>query len=153
MPHRKSFWIAGLAALAWITGALPANAQASWIGTWETSPAGLPTVTTIGGTAIPSSKTVKVTVRYRLRIAQGGSQLRLRFSNEYGDTSLVLHAVSVGVAEEGLNAVSHSLKRVAFGGRSGITVPPGAPALRDPVHMRVKALGDLVVSAYAPDGI
>lgn len=124
-----------------------------WIGTWETSPAGLPTISEIGAWPLPATITVKGTVRYRIRISLGGSEVRLRFSNEYGKSPLTIAAVTVAVAGHGLDAVAGSLKPVTFGGRRSITIPAGAPALSDPVPLRVPALTDLLVSAYVPQGI
>jgi lysophospholipase L1-like esterase len=145
--------IAGFAVLAWFFSSALAHNQGSWIGTWETSPVGLPTVTKIGAYTLPRPTTIKGTIRYRLRASQGGSQIRLRFSNEYGERSLALAAVSVGVAGEGLNALPRLLKRATFAGKGTIIIPAGAPALTDPIDLPVKPLGDLVVSVYIPDGI
>ena len=117
------------------------------------SPAGLPAVAASGSVANPPAEIIKGTVRYRLRISHGGSQIRLRFSNENGDVPMMLQSVSVGLSAHGLTAGSQSLRKVAFGGRGTIAVPAGAPELSDPVIMPVKALSDLVVSVYAPDGI
>lgn len=126
--------------------------RGAWIGTWETSPAGLPTVAKIGSYTLPVPTIVKGTIRYRLRISQGGSHMRLRFSNEYGNSPLALTAATVGSAADGLDAVAGSLKRVAFAGKRSITIPAGAPALSDPIELPVKPLGDVVVSVYVRDG-
>jgi lysophospholipase L1-like esterase len=123
-----------------------------WFGTWEASPAGLPLGAKLGAQTLPSRATVKGTIRYRLRISQGGSQIRLRFSNEYATTPLTLNAVTVGLATAGLSAASGSLRRVTFGGNNTITLPAGAPALSDAVALPVGNLGALVVSIYLSDG-
>jgi len=117
------------------------------------SPAGLPTISKIGADSLPPIITVKGTIRYRIRISLGGSQVRLRFSNEYGKSALTVAAVSVAVAAHGLDAVSGSLQPVTFGGSRSITIPAGAPALSDPIPLRVRSLTDLLVSAYVPQGI
>lgn len=117
------------------------------------SPAGLPTISKIGTWPLPATITVKGTVRYRIRISLGGSEVRLRFSNEYGKSPLTIAAVTVAVAGHGLDAVAGSLKPVTFGGLRSITIPAGAPALSDPVPLRVASLTDLLVSAYVPQGI
>jgi lysophospholipase L1-like esterase len=109
-------------------------------------------MTKIGSFTLPTATIVKGTIRYRLRISRGGDQIRLRFSNEFGDDALVLTAASVGLAGEGLNALAGSLKRITFGGQTSITVPAGAPVLSDPILLPVKALEDLVVSVYAGGG-
>jgi len=87
------------------------------------SPAGLPTISKIGADSLPPIITVKGTIRYRIRISLGGSQVRLRFSNEYGKSALTVAAVSVAVAAHGLDAVSGSLQPVTFGGSRSSPFP------------------------------
>jgi len=150
---RPAFWIAGFAVLAWFSSSVSASDREAWIGTWGSSPTGLSTVTKIGAYTIPPPTTVKGTIRYRLRISQGGRQIRLRLSNEYGEAPLTVAAVSVGLAGEGVDALPGSLKRATFGGRAAIVIPQGAPVLTDFVDLPVKPLSDLVVSVYIPEGV
>jgi len=144
---------AGLTTAAWLSGAALAHEQDSWIGTWATSPTGLPTVQKIGAYSVPPPTTLKGTIRYRLRVSLGGSQIRLRFSNEYSDSPLSLAAATVGLAGDGLDALPGSLKRVTFSGKGFITIPARAPVLSDAVDLAVKPLSDLVVSVYLPQGV
>lgn len=126
-------------------------ADGHWIGTWAMNPTGLPTVERLGTFKLPPVNYIDGTVRYRLRISQGGTQLRLRFSNEYRDKPLTLRAATVGLAASGLDAVAGSLKTITFGGAAAITIPAGAPALSDAIPLRVTALADLVVSVHVDD--
>ncbi len=135
-----------------LTGPVHAKDGERWIGTWATNPTGLPTVTKLGSFTLPVATNVKGTVRYRLRISQGGEQIRLKFSNEYGDKPLTINAATVGLAASGLDAVPGSLKAVTFGERPAMTIPAGAPALSDAIPLRVTALSDLIVSVHV-DGL
>jgi lysophospholipase L1-like esterase len=144
---RRVIWVA---ILAGFPGA--ALAQGSWIGTWATSPTGLPTVKKIGSYTLPPPIKIKGTIRYRLRISLGGSEIRLRFSNDYGDSPLSLAAATLGLAGDGLDALPGSLKQATFNGKGSVTIPAGASALTDPVDLPVKPLSDLVVSVYVPEG-
>ena len=92
-------------------------------------------------------------MRYRLRISQGGSHVRIRISNEYGEKPLEIGAVSVGLARKDLSALPRTLRPVTFAGNSGINIPAGAPALTDPVDFQVNSLSDLLVSLYLPDEV
>jgi lysophospholipase L1-like esterase len=123
-----------------------------WIGTWATNPTGQPNVAKLGNFTIPTPTNLKGTVRYRLRISQGGSQIQLRFSNEYSDKPLIIRAASVGLAATGLDVTPGSLKTVTFGERAGITVPAGAPVVSDAIPLKVMALADLIVSVHV-DGL
>jgi lysophospholipase L1-like esterase len=146
----KWFWIALFPALV----SYPlADSRGAWIGTWQSSPAGLPTETKIGSQIIPVPTTLRGTIRYRLRISQGGSRIRVRVSNEYGKLPQVLTSVTVGIAADGLDAIHGTLKRVSFGGNDSIVIPPGAPALSDPIDLPLGPLSDILVSIYMRDGI
>jgi len=132
-----------------------------WIGTWASNPTGLPNVAKLGTFTLPVPTILKGTVRYRLRISQGGDQIRLRFSNEYGDKPLTINAATVGLAGAGLDAAPGSLKVVTFGDKATTTIPAGAPVLSDSIPLHVAALADLIVSVYVdaspvnlcPDGM
>jgi len=142
-----------VAVFALCSGAVMAHAQMTWIGTWTSNPTGLPTTEKMGSYAIPASILVKGTMRYRLRVSQGGDQVRLKLSNEYGRTPLALAAVTVGIAGDGLDARPGSLKKALFDGKPNVVIPAGAPVLTDPVDLSIKSLSDLVVSVYVPEGI
>ncbi len=86
------------------------------------------------------------TVRYCLTVQVAGEKVRIRLSNEEGKAPLRLAAASVGLAGEGFAAQAGSLHALTFGGAAGVTIPPGAPILSDPVSLRVKAGTELVVS-------
>jgi len=143
----------GFAAATCLSGAAKASDHGAWCGTWEASPAGLPPATKIGSYTPPSAITFRGTIRYRLRIARGGDHIRLRFSNEYADSPLLLAAASVGLASNALDATPGSLHRVTFDGKESITIPAGAPALSDPIELMVKSLADLIVNIYVPEGV
>jgi lysophospholipase L1-like esterase len=124
--------------------------HAQWIGTWTASPAGLPDEARTGP---PPLVAIKGTVRYRIRIAQGGKQIRLRFTNEYGKDPLFISGASVGLAASDLNVIAGSLKKVTFNGGENFIIPAGAPALSDPIDLPVSDLSDLIVSVYVPRGV
>src|SRR5580658_64588 len=144
---KPALWIA-------LAACLPALSLASeaWLGSWAEAPVGQPTMTHLGAFTIPPAVKLKGTLRYRIRLSQGGKQLRVRITNEYSDQPLVVGAVSVGVAAEGLSAAPGSLKSLTFGGQRGIRIPAGAPALSDPVALSVGPLADLVLSIWVPEG-
>lgn len=161
----STVWMLAVAALLFFSGVTPARDPQTWIGTWAISPTGLPTLARIRNWTLPVPTHVAGTFRFRLRVSLGGRQIRLRFSNEYGEQPLTLNAVTVGLAAgnglaagtgpagHGLDAVSGSLRKVTFAGSDAITLPGGAPAVSDPIDLPVKALGDLVVSVYVRDGM
>jgi lysophospholipase L1-like esterase len=87
------------------------------------------------------------TVRYRVLLTGAGSKIRIRLSNESGEAPLRISAASVALAGEGFSATKGSLKLLLFGGAAGLTIPPGAPAISDPVDLPVKPGTELLISA------
>jgi len=96
------------------------------------------------------SDLVNLTVRQVVRVSVGGKQLRLRFSNEGGVDPLILADVHVAAAGANGAIVAGSDHVVQFGGKQGVAIPAGAPALSDPIDLATKALETLYVSIYLP---
>jgi lysophospholipase L1-like esterase len=90
---------------------------------------------------------------YRLvvRTSAGGTQLRVRLSNAFGDRPLTFGRVYAGVQQEGATLVRGSNRPLPFGGKRSVTVPAGESVLSDPLPGRLPATTSLVVSLYAAD--
>ncbi|MEU6666701.1 SGNH/GDSL hydrolase family protein [Streptomyces sp. NPDC046727] len=90
---------------------------------------------------------------YRLvvRTSVGGSDLRVRFTNAFGDRPLTLDRVHAGLRDQGAALRPGSNRPLTFGGARTVTVPAGAVAWSDPLPGRIPAGTDLVVSLRTPD--
>ncbi|MGW1713316.1 SGNH/GDSL hydrolase family protein [Streptomyces sp. NPDC002156] len=90
---------------------------------------------------------------YRLvvRTSAGGTQLRVRLSNAFGDRPLTFGRAYAGVQKEGAALVRGSNRQLSFGGEQSVTVPAGETVLSDPLPGRLPAATSLVVSLYAAD--
>lgn len=144
--------LVALLLLAQLPAAQSAPAHANphhWIAVWGCSAA--EPFPHIGDSPIPEAPKVQGTVRYRIPVARLGPQLQLRLTNEAGTTPLVLGAVTVAFADAGLAARPGSFVKVTFGGRPGIVVPAGAPAVSDPITTPAGAAADVLVSVYLPE--
>jgi lysophospholipase L1-like esterase len=119
------------------------NPKVSWVGTWAASPMGAQ-----GGWSVKLF--ANTTLREIVHISDGGSEVRVRFTNAYGSDPLTLSdvhmAVSAGVAAIQAGT-DHAL---TFGGASSVRIPPGAELYSDPVEMTVAPLADLAISFYVP---
>ncbi|TCC62387.1 SGNH/GDSL hydrolase family protein [Kribbella pittospori] len=89
-----------------------------------------------------------VTVRNVLRTSVGGQDLRIRISNANGDQPLVTDSVYVGRHHSGASVVPGSSRRLTFGGKTTVVLPPGAMAVSDPLPGAVPALTSLTVSLH-----
>jgi lysophospholipase L1-like esterase len=80
----------------------------------------------------------------------GGSALRVRFTNAFGDRPLTLDGVHAGLRRTGAALRPSSNRPLTFGGARSVTVPPGAVIWSDPRPGTVPAGADLVVSLHTP---
>jgi len=114
-----------------------------WVGTWTAAPqltemANLP----------PASLTGSV-LRQVIRVSAGGSQIRLRFSNEFGNGPLTVNAAHVAVCKN--NPVDSTIdvatdKALAFSGMAGITIAQGKSEWSDAVDFDLAALSNVAVT-------
>ncbi|MFJ1807021.1 MULTISPECIES: SGNH/GDSL hydrolase family protein [unclassified Streptomyces] len=90
---------------------------------------------------------------YRLvvRTSVGGSDLRIRLTNAFGDRPVTFDSVHAGVQQQGATLVRGSNRRLSFGGAHSVTIPAGGTALSDALPGRLPAATGLVVSLHSPD--
>jgi lysophospholipase L1-like esterase len=98
----------------------------------------------------PLLKIANQTVRERVRISIGGTQIRIRLSNEYGSTPLLVGSLTVAVPVSPESIRLKSLQTVTFDGQKSILIPAGAPALSDPIPYPVSPGSEISMSVYFP---
>jgi lysophospholipase L1-like esterase len=150
MPTRRSLLALASGTVAGAVVAAPAEAgaagPAAWTATWSAPPTTIPPT--------PPAVLEGQTVRQVVHCSTGGDELRLRLTNEFGDTPLHVGAVHVARRDgDGASTatVAGTDRAVTFGGRADVVIPAGAPLVSDPVRLRLPAGGDLAISLYLPD--
>lgn len=118
-----------------------------WVATWGASPFTFQSFLNAPGPGPFENQTVRQIVR----ISVGGGQVRVRFSNEMGDTPLAIGAASIAVVDKDSVVQPDTLRKLTFGGLDAIVIPAGAPALSDPTDLQVEDLSELAVSMYLPE--
>jgi lysophospholipase L1-like esterase len=113
-----------------------------WIGTWATSP-----MNVWAGDAVLYGFHDQ-TVRQIVKISKGGHRFRIRFSNEYGATRIVISGAAVARATGGGAIEPNSSRTLTFGGRPEGLLVGGAPLISDPVELEMEDLGSLAISVY-----
>ncbi|MFF0632610.1 GDSL-type esterase/lipase family protein [Nocardia sp. NPDC004151] len=94
---------------------------------------------------------VDETVRQVVRVAGGGSSLRVRLTNRYGTEDLVIGAARVALRKAGGEIVAETDSEVRFAGSASARIPAGADLVSDPVELPVEAGAELAVSVYLPE--
>lgn len=134
---------AGLAAAA-LCGLAP-PAEAAWIGSWGASPA--PPITAADADARTLTPRFEdQTLVQVVRLSAGGQRLRLRISNEYGEGPLTLGAAEVSLLKA--DGTEGPRRTVTFADNRRVVVPPGAPALSDPVDLTTPPLARLRITFH-----
>jgi lysophospholipase L1-like esterase len=117
-----------------------------WVGTWATSP-----MLAAGGLSMrPFAAT---TLREIAHISNGGEQIRVRFTNEFGTDSLTVSDAHVALSAGGGAIKDGTDHAVTFGGAASVRIAPGAAIFSDPVALTAPALSDVAISFYLPSQV
>ena len=136
-------------ALCLCMSAAVAQEADDWVGTWTASPQPV-----WGPDFLAPPKVTRnlwnQTVRELAHVSIGGAKIRLLLSNEYTNYPITIGSVHAAISEKGAAIVAATDRAVTFGGKPSITIPPGAPALSDPIDLIVPPLSDVAVSVFVP---
>ncbi len=134
-----------------------AEAQDHWVTTWAAAPQArlqAPLGGQRGGPAPPANAAPASfndqTIRMIVHTSLGGRRARVTLSNAFGNSPLTIGAVHVALRSRESAIVAGSDRALAFNGKPGVTIAPGAHVMSDPVDLDVPQLGDLAISIYVP---
>lgn len=133
--------LAGAAALA-----LATPAQAEWVASWTAAPHA--PLGTEGPFAAASYD--NVTVTQILRISEGGSRIRVKFSNRYGSAPLEIGAARIVQIDANSQEIAGTARTLTFGGEPGAVIPRGAPFVSDAVAVDLPDLARMKVEIFLP---
>ena len=92
-----------------------------------------------------------LTLRQIVHLSAGGTAVRIRFSNAFGTTPLLIDSAHLAMAVQpdapALRAGSD--RTLTFGGSPEVSIPPGADFVSDAVDVPVPAFSDLAVTLHA----
>lgn len=142
-PHSRRWYAAGLLILA--LNALATPARAAWIGSWGAAPAPPITAADADVRALTPRFEDQTLVQV-VRLSAGGSRLRLRITNEYGEAPLTLGAIQVSLINP--DGSEGARRGVTFGDSPRVVIPAGAPALSDAVDLAAPPLARLRISLH-----
>jgi len=115
----------------------------AWIGTWATAPQA----------AIPGQAQMfrRQTLRLIVHVSTGGSKVRIRISNTFGDQPLHIGGVRLARRRDGADIDPASDRNVTFRGQRSTTLPAHAMVVSDAVRLDVAPLADLAISLFLPE--
>jgi lysophospholipase L1-like esterase len=138
--------------------------QQRWVATWATAqtlvrpaparPPATPAAAPAGPTTTPQTVGARgfnnQTVRMMVRTSIGGRRLRVRLSNAFGGTAVVVGTAHLAIRGKESAIVPDSDRSLSFNGKPGCTIGPGVVLLSDPVELKVPPVTELAVSLYFP---
>jgi lysophospholipase L1-like esterase len=98
----------------------------------------------------PTYGLADATLREIVHVSIGGPQLRVVFTNEFGTDPLTIGAAHAGVSQGSSSVNLVSAAGLTFGGRTQVTIPPGALVVSDPANINLPAGSDLAISFFLP---
>jgi lysophospholipase L1-like esterase len=105
------------------------------------------------GSFNPKTATRDDTTRAILTPTHGGSILRIRLSNRFGDGPVRFAHVTVARRQAGAELMPGTAREVRFNGHPAVVVGPGHDAVSDPVKLTFGAFQPLAVDVYVPDDV
>jgi lysophospholipase L1-like esterase len=141
--------VAACAALLFAGAGESSSSAQAWGAAWGRSP--LSTTVTTSSTTVQSTVAIRnQTFRLIAWTTLGGSQVRVKFTNRFSTTPLVISAAHVALRQSGGTIKAGTDKALTFGGSASITIAAGAEAWSDPAVLAVPQHSDLAISMYLP---
>ena len=99
---------------------------------------------------LPAELWRDTTLRQIVHTSLGGNRLRVRISNVFGTTPLMVEAagVALAVAPGKNDIVDGTARTVTFSGRANVMIPAGADYYSDPLELTFSPGADLAVSMH-----
>lgn len=91
------------------------------------------------------------TLRQIAHVSIGGTRVRVRLSNEYGDRPLVIRSAHIALRTNGVAIEPATDRALTFNGRSSIVIRVGALLISDGVALTIPSLADVAVSLSIAD--
>ncbi len=121
------------------------GAQPQWVATW-----GSAQQVPEPANALTAGQLQDTTLREIVHVSAGGTGVRVRFSNAFGTTPLLIDSAHMAMAARPDSAAvrAGSDRTLTFGGDTQVNIPPGADFVSDAVDLPVPAFSDLAVSLH-----
>jgi lysophospholipase L1-like esterase len=115
-------------------------ASLAWIGSWGAAPV----------RADESQSFQSDTLREVMHVSIGGSYVRVRFTNRFGESPVVIAGAAIGLQGRGAVPVAGSERPITFMGAGSITIPPHADVFSDAVRLTVPPQSNVLIDLYLP---
>lgn len=114
-----------------------------WVGTWYTAPQLVET-----NNNPPSPGLTNNTLRQIVHVSIGGETLRVRFTNEFSASPVVVQEARIAVSLGGGSIDTATNIPLTFNGSTGVTIPARFSVTSDPVSFPLQPLSDVALTIY-----
>lgn len=116
-------------------------AQDCWVGTWATAPQlvephNMPPAPGLSGN----------TLRQIVRVSIGGERVRLRLSNAFSDSALVVKSVTISSVTCKEKTSGNLFAEFCFGGKKGVKIEAGKEVFSDPLRFGLKSDSEVALT-------
>src|ERR1700731_4541937 len=136
-----------MAILAASCSAVAAAQPAHWVVSWGACPSPPPRAAQMPPEGLEFNNQ---TLREIVHLSIGRPAVRVRFSNFFGRQSLEIGVAHLALRTSDSAIQPSSDRALTFGGAPGVSVPPNAFVLSDPVNLAVPPESDLAISIFIP---
>ncbi len=114
---------------------------ADWVGTWgcapqRVEPRNMPPAPGLGDN----------TLRQVAQVSIGGTKLRVKFSNAFGVSTIILASTHIALSAGGSAVQTNTDTRLAFNGSPTVAIPAGESVWSDPFNFNLPPLADVAVT-------
>lgn len=123
----------------------------AWTTAWERDP--LSTTVTTSTTSVQATVPSQInnqTLRLMVWTTLGGSQVKVKFTNRFSSSPLVISAAHVALRQSGGAIQPGTDRALTFGGSASVTIAAGGEVWSDPAALDVPQHADLAISMYLP---
>lgn len=117
--------------------------QTRWVGTWAT--ALLPIETK---DMPPKPGIANHVLRQVICVSIGGDQLKLKLSNRFGKSPLVIRSVQIAVAKDSSEIDTSTTALLTFKGGQQVTIQPGTELYADPTSYNLKPRTRIAITIF-----
>lgn len=121
-------------------------AQSNWVGTWAAAPLRSEQAHVDKVRIGESDKTIREVVH----VSQGGKEIRLSLTNEFGILPLELKSVHVALQTAKGEIDPATDRPVTFPSGADVTLAPGGAVTSNPIDLALPQAGNLAISIFVP---
>jgi len=114
-----------------------------WVGTWSTAPQLVEK-----GNNPPSPGLSSNTIRQVVHVSIGGDSLRIKFTNEFSKSPVVMNSVHIAISKGNGTIDSTTDKVIYFNGAPEITIGPDSAIMSDTFQFALPPLTDVAITIY-----